>query len=124
VLAARACSLNALLIVIVLEIALHLPVSLELSRWNFLKLTVLYLASAIPFFFTGVVFFVVFARQKTRIAQLCGADLSGAAAACLALVPLMNLVGGPNTIVFSALAMALAVPLAGGLQPGSEALTG
>src|SRR5258705_11665062 len=42
-LAARPCCLNAIAIPIVLEIALHVPVSLELSWSNLARLTVLYL---------------------------------------------------------------------------------
>src|SRR5215831_19446021 len=42
-LAASLCGVNALAIPIVLEIVLHVPVSLDLSWNNFLKLTVMYL---------------------------------------------------------------------------------
>src|SRR5882724_4557389 len=48
------CCINALAVPIVLEIVLHVPVSLELSRANFLRLTAMYLASAAPFFLTGL----------------------------------------------------------------------
>jgi spermidine synthase len=49
----------------------------------------------------------VFAREARTIGELYGADLIGGAAACLAVVPLLNLVGGPNTVVAAAAAMAL-----------------
>src|ERR1700685_760801 len=52
-LAAGLCVINAIAIPIVLEIVLHVPVSLELSGANFLRLTAMYLASTIPFFVTG-----------------------------------------------------------------------
>ena len=68
----------------------------------------LYLVSAVPFFVTGLLFSVIFARHPERITQLYGADLLGGSLACLALVPLLNVVGGPNTIVFAAVAVALA----------------
>ncbi len=58
---------------------------------NFWRLTVLYLVSAVPFFVTGLLFSVVFARHSARITQLYGADLLGGSLACLALVPLLNL---------------------------------
>ncbi|HSE48411.1 MAG TPA: hypothetical protein VLA96_04315, partial [Terriglobales bacterium] len=106
-LAAALCCINAVAIVVVLEVVLHLPVSLELSKWNFLKLTVIYLVSAVPFFFTGVLFSVVFAREAKTIGVLYGADLIGGAMACLAVVPLLNLVGGPNTVVAAAIVMAV-----------------
>jgi len=102
------CALNSVLIVGVLEVVLHVPVALDLSKANFLRLTVLYLTAAIPFFFTGLLFSIVFARETSLITRLYGADLLGGAAACLAVVPLLNWLGGPNAVVFSALLMAAA----------------
>src|SRR6202166_3337867 len=48
------CVSNALVVPVVLEVVLHVPVSLEVSRVNFLRLTAIYLASAVPFFVTGL----------------------------------------------------------------------
>jgi hypothetical protein len=107
-LAARLCCLNAIAIPIVLEIVLRVPVSLELSWGNLARLTVLYLAAAVPFFLTGVLFSVVFAREARLITRLYGADLLGGALACLSVVPLLNGIGGPNTILFSGVMMAAA----------------
>src|ERR1700756_2142128 len=59
-LAARLCIGNAVVIPGVLLIILHIPVALDLAWGNFLKLTVLYVAAAIPFFLTGLLFAVVF----------------------------------------------------------------
>src|SRR5262252_7094475 len=105
-LAATLCTINAGAIVVALEVVLHVPVSLELSRWNFLRLTSLYLASAIPFFFAGLIFSVVFARETHHVTRLYGADLLGGAVACMAVVPLLNWIGGPNAVLFAALAAA------------------
>ena len=107
-LAARLCMANALLVVVVLEIVLHVPVALDVSGKNFLRLTAIYLAAAVPFFVTGLLFSVVFARETRRIPRMYGADLSGGAMACLAIVPLLNWVGGPNVILVAAIAMAAA----------------
>jgi len=107
-LAAWLCVANALLIPIVLEVVLHTPVSLELSKANFLRLTAIYMASAIPFFLTGLQFSIIFARECGHIPRLYGADLSGGALACLGIVPLLNFLGGPNTILFAALVAAVA----------------
>ena len=81
---------SAGIIVVVLEIILHVPVSLSVSGKNFLRLTVIYLVAAAPFFLTGLLFSVVFARETVRISRLYGADLCGGALACLAVVPLLN----------------------------------
>src|ERR1700756_4172816 len=107
-LAAILCGINAIAVPIVLEIVLHVPVALELSWTNLLKLTALYLSAAVPFFLIGLLFSVVFAREARTITRLYGADLLGGAAACLAIVPLLNWIGGPNTILFAAMAMAVA----------------
>jgi spermidine synthase len=106
--AARLCVGNALVIAIVLEIVLHVPVALDVSGQNFLRLTILYLAAAVPFFLTGLLFSVVFARETRRIPRLYGADLCGGALACLAVVPLLNWVGGPNVILVASIMMACA----------------
>src|SRR3954463_5913987 len=105
-LASRLCMANAVVIVVVLEIVLHTPVALEVSGKNFFRLTLLYLAAAVPFFLTGLLFSVVFARETTRIPRLYGADLCGGAMACLAVVPLLNWLGGPNAILVAGIALA------------------
>src|SRR6266436_3875639 len=78
------CALNALAIFAALEVVLHILISLQLSSYNFKRLTAIYLSAAVPFFFSGLLFSVVFAREPRRIPQLYGADLLGGAVACLA----------------------------------------
>jgi spermidine synthase len=107
-LAARLCMTNSVVVLGVLEVVLHIPVALQVSWANFARLTVLYLAAAIPFFLTGLLFAVVFARETRRIPRLYGADLCGGALACLAVVPLLNWVGGPNVILVAGGTMAAA----------------
>jgi len=102
------CTANAVIVPIVLETVLHVPVSLELSKHNFFHLTILYLVSIVPFFITGLEFSILFARETGAITRLYGADLAGGALACLGVVPLLNLLGGPNTILFAAVVMAAA----------------
>ncbi len=102
------CAANALVILGALEVVLHSSVAMHLDWANFGRLTVLYLAAAVPFFITGLLFAIVFARHPARITQLYGADLLGGSLACLALVPLLNFIGGPNTILFAAVAVAIA----------------
>jgi spermidine synthase len=107
-LAARLCIDNSILVLIVLEVVLHVPVRLMVTGRNFLHLTALYVVAALPFFLTGVQFSVIFARETRRIPRLYGADLGGGALACLAVVPLLNWIGGPNTILVAAVVMAAA----------------
>src|SRR6201984_3876387 len=60
-------AVNALLIPVVLEVVLHVPVSLKLTGANFFNLTEIYLASAMPFFITGLQFSILFARAARHI---------------------------------------------------------
>lgn len=105
------CLLNSLCVMLALEVVLHTPVSLQVTAANFGRLTIIYLAVAVPFFFTGLLFSVLFARSTSAISLLYGADLSGGAAACLAVVPLLNVIGAPNALLLSCVAMALAAVL-------------
>jgi spermidine synthase len=98
-------------VIAVLEIVLHSQVHLQLSGRDFRDLTILYVSSAIPFFLIGLLFSVVFARNPERISRLYGADLAGGALACLATVPLLNLLGGPNAILCAAAVLAMASSL-------------
>jgi len=107
-LASFLCLVNAILIFGTLEIIVHVPVSLALSWSNLGNLTLIYLSSAVPFFVTGLIFSVVFARETNLITRLYGADLAGGAVACLALVPLLDGIGGPNAVLFSSFAMLVA----------------
>ncbi|MGA2745658.1 MAG: hypothetical protein ABSE44_13275 [Candidatus Sulfotelmatobacter sp.] len=107
-LAARLSMMNSVVVLVVLEIVLHVPVALQVSWANFERLTALYLSAAVPFFLTGILFAVVFARESNRIPRLYGADLCGGALACLAVVPLLNFVGGPNVVLVAGAAMAAA----------------
>src|SRR5689334_7805518 len=54
---------NAAAVLIALIVVLHTPVQLHLSLRTFLRLTEIYLISAVPFFGTGLMFSVVFARE-------------------------------------------------------------
>ncbi|HEY8672110.1 MAG TPA: hypothetical protein VIL63_14800, partial [Terriglobales bacterium] len=99
--------ITAILIVFVLEVCLHMPVTLELSGANFFRLTVIYVWAAAPFFLTGMQFSVIFAREYSRVTRLYGADLMGGALACLAVVPLLNWMGGPNAILFAGFVSAI-----------------
>ncbi|HLH09823.1 MAG TPA: hypothetical protein VKW78_21470 [Terriglobales bacterium] len=97
---------SSVLLLIVLEIDLHTPVELHLTSANLLRLTVIYLVSSLPFFCTGLFFSILFARETQRISQLYAADLVGGAAACLVIVPLLDFVGGPNTVLTAAISFA------------------
>jgi hypothetical protein len=110
-LSARLCLLNSIFILASVEVVLHTPVSLEVTGRNFGKLTIIYLAAAVPFFLTGLLFSVLFARSTSQISHLYGADLAGGASACLAVVPLLNFIGAPNALLLASACMAIAAAL-------------
>jgi hypothetical protein len=110
-LGARLCLLNSIFILASVEVVLHTPVSLEVTGRNFGKLTIIYLTVAVPFFLTGLLFSVLFARSSSHISQLYGADLAGGATACLAVVPLLNVIGAPNALLLASACMAVAATL-------------
>src|SRR5512146_1247636 len=109
--AASCCLAGSLLTLAVLEVVLHSSISLDITLGNFFRLTIVYLASAFPFFCCGVLLSVIFARMSGSIPHLYGADLTGGAIACLVTVPALNWLGGPNAILFSAIALAIAAAL-------------
>ena len=113
-LGATLCLLNSLFVLGATEVVLHTPVSLAVTGANFGKLTVIYIATAVPFFCTGLVLSVLFGRSSEQISLLYGADLVGGASACLAVVPLLNMVGAPNALLLASLAMASAAAVWGG----------
>src|SRR2546423_1181211 len=109
-------TINSIIMFVVLEAVLHSAVSLNLELRNFEKLTVIYLFAAVPFFVTGLLFSVVFARETSQIARLYGFDLIGGALACLLLVPILNILGAPNAVLCAAVLMAAAGALCAGTQ--------
>lgn len=71
-----------------------------------LTLGAVYLASALPFFFAGAIVSLAIAETIERVERVYFFDLIGAAAGCLMLVPLLNTLGGPNTVIVVAMTFA------------------
>ena len=117
-LAARISIVWCSVTLVALEVILRVPVELQFDSSNFRRLTLLYLCAAVPFFLTGLLLSAVFARHAGQVSRLYGADLCGGALACLATVPLLNYLGGPNTIIFSAAVMAIAAAVWAGDKRG------
>jgi len=110
-LVAHACLGSAVTTVLALLIILHARITLDVTLGNFLRLSVIYFVAAIPFFCNGMALSTVLAVCAEDVHRVYFIDLAGAAAACLALVPIMNHLGGPSAVL---LAAALAVIAAGG----------
>src|SRR6516162_6089515 len=82
--------LHATTTLVALALLVRIPVGLNYSLDNLVGLFVIYVLAALPFFTGGAVLALAFARLTERINMLYGADLLGAAAGCLALVPLLD----------------------------------
>lgn len=90
-------ALNSLVVVGTLMFVLSLG-----SDLHFWTLTVVYFASTVPFFFAGTVVSLVIAETIERVDRVYFYDLLGAAAGCLLLIPLLNSLGGPSTVIAAA----------------------
>jgi spermidine synthase len=99
--------LHAAATLIALACLVRIRVELTYSAENAVRMVVIYVLAALPFFTGGAVISLAFARLTERINTLYAADLVGAAIGCLALVPLMNLLGAPG-VVMSAAALSAA----------------
>lgn len=70
-----------------------------------------YFAAAIPFVFSGAILSLVIADTIHSVNRVYFFDLIGAACGCLALVPLLNWIGGPNTILVAAVLFAVSAAI-------------
>jgi hypothetical protein len=94
--------LHAVTTLAALALLVHIEVGLTYSLDNLVRLLVIYILAALPFFTGGAVISLAFSRLTDRINLLYGADLLGAAAGCLALVPLLNALGAPGVVIGAA----------------------
>ena len=86
----------------------RIRVGLNYSPQNLALMLAIYGLAALPFFTGGAVISLAFARLTTRINLLYAADLIGAAAGCLALIPLLNHLGAPGVVMIAAALSVLA----------------
>ncbi len=80
----------------------------ELTNW---KLTLVYLVSAIPFLIAGAIISLAISESIEKIDRVYFFDLLGAAAGCLLLIPLLDLVGGPNTVIAAAIVFGISAAI-------------
>lgn len=77
----------------------------NLTNWN---LALIYFTTALPFFVSGTIVSLAISETIERVNRVYFFDLLGAAAGCLVLLPLLELLGGPSTVVSSAIFFAVA----------------
>jgi spermidine synthase len=89
----------------------------NLSTWN---LALIYFTTALPFFVSGTIVSLAISETMERINRVYFFDLLGAGAGCLVLLPLLEWLGGPATVVsagiFFAVAAAVWFSMAGSVK--------
>ena len=85
----------------------RLRVGLSYSPHNLALMLTIYALAALPFFAGGLVVTLAISRLSAQINAVYAADLIGAAAGCLILIPLLDRLGAPG-VVLAAAALAIA----------------
>src|SRR4051812_24427318 len=86
-----------------LIVLVRLRVGLNYSPSNIALMCVMYLLSALPFFAGGAAISIAISRLTGSVNAIYAADLLGAGAGCLLLMPALNQFGAPGAIVISSL---------------------
>jgi hypothetical protein len=94
--------IHGLATLVALACLVRIRVGLNYSSSNMVLMLAIYLLAALPFLTGGAVISLAFARMSERISVLYAADLVGAAAGCLVLIPLLNILGAPGVIMTAA----------------------
>lgn len=102
----RLSSVNALLVLAAL--ATVLAQKDDPTNW---RLALIYFTTALPFFVSGAIVSLAISETIERVDRVYFVDLLGAAAGCLLLIPFLNFLGGPNTVICVAVIFAAAAAL-------------
>jgi hypothetical protein len=92
----------ALVTTVSLALLVRLRVGLNYSAENLLLMLEVYALAALPFFAGGAVISLAVSRLAGRINLVYAADLLGASAGCLLLLPLLDHVGAPGVVLATA----------------------
>jgi len=93
--------------IVALFFLVRLRVGLSYSPENLVLMLTIYALAALPFFTGGLVVTLAISRLSAQINAVYAADLIGAAAGCLILIPLLDRLGAPG-VVLSAAALSIA----------------
>lgn len=115
--------LFALTSLFALYVVLSQPLTYETAASdNYVRLTKIYSATALPFFFAGCAITLAITRLAKEISKLYLFDLAGAALGCLMLIPVLNAIGAINTVFLVSAIAAVAAIFFGIGETGSRAL--
>jgi spermidine synthase len=98
-------------LLVALACLVRLRVGLTFSLDTAMRMTAIYLLAGLPFFAGGGVIAIALSRYAHKVNAVYAADLIGAAAGCLLLIPIVNAVGAPGGVLFAAGAGAVAAAL-------------
>jgi hypothetical protein len=116
---ALAAALFAVSCPLALAVILGNPLSpLDSGSTTVARLSWIYGAAALPFFFAGGVVTLAIARYAEQMSRLYLFDLGGAAAGCLLLIPVMDRLGAVNTILLIGAVAAVAAVVLDGAPVG------
>lgn len=76
-----------------------------------LTLALVYVVTAVPFCLAGMIVSLAVSTSVSRIDRVYFYDLMGAAAGCLVLVPLLDSIGGPNTLIAAGILYAVSAAI-------------
>lgn len=85
-----------------LAVLVRMRVGLNYSPGNIALMCALYLMSSLPFFTGGATITLAISRLTANINAVYAADLLGASAGCILLMPALNVLGAPGAIVGAA----------------------
>lgn len=105
---ALSAGLFSVSVVAALAVTLANPLPLELGPGGLARLTAVYLAGTLPFFWGGAAITLAVTHFARRISVLYLVDLTGAATGCALLIPLLDRVGAVQTVLLVAVLAACA----------------
>src|SRR6202142_931599 len=98
-----ACAvLFAVTAIVAVGVAFRLPISLDTSARNWLRIATVYVLCAVPFLCGGLVVSLILTHRTAQANRLYFCDLLGAALACLVFIPATNFLGAPTAVLFAA----------------------
>src|SRR5262245_41975623 len=99
---ARHSLLYAAATVIALFALVRLRVGLNYTPRTLALVLAMYALARLPFFAGGLVLTLAVSRLAARINAVYAADLTGAAAGCVAIIPLLDWIGAPGVVLWAA----------------------
>ena len=98
--------LNAIVIVLALTFVMT-----RTGQPGNVTLALVYFASASPFFLAGTIISLAISETIEHVDRVYFFDLLGASGGCLALIPFLDLFGGPNTVIAAGVVFAVSAAI-------------